>query len=109
VAWAAWACNRPVQASLPEKSPAAAGLFAFRGQPGKPPDFNASYYGFILLVAYNPTFLATKMGAGMTTSIGVPIGVGVIVFTIILTWIYVRRANSEFDDEAAEILKGARK
>ena len=69
----------------------------------------AAYYGFILLVAYNPTFLATKMGAGMTTSVGVPIGVGVIVFTIILTWIYVRRANSEFDDEAAAILKGARK
>jgi uncharacterized membrane protein (DUF485 family) len=49
------------------------------------------------------------MGAGMTTSIGVPIGVGVIVFTIMLTWIYVRRANTEFDDEAAAILKGARK
>jgi uncharacterized membrane protein (DUF485 family) len=69
----------------------------------------AAYYGFILLVAYNPAFLAAKMGPGMTTSVGVPIGVGVIIFTIILTWIYVRRANGEFDDEAAEILKGARK
>jgi uncharacterized membrane protein (DUF485 family) len=39
------------------------------------------------------------VGAGVTTSMGVPIGVGVIVFTIILTWIYVRRANSEFDDD----------
>ena len=33
-------------------------------------------------------------------SIGIPIGVGVIVFTIILTWIYVNRANSEFDAES---------
>ena len=67
-----------------------------------------AYYGFILLVAFNKEFLGQKMGAGVTT-IGVPIGVGVIVFTIIITWIYVRRANTEFDDEAAEILKGAHK
>ncbi|MCP5268364.1 MAG: DUF485 domain-containing protein [Zoogloeaceae bacterium] len=68
-----------------------------------------AYYGFILAVAFNPQFMATKMGEGMTTSIGVPIGVGVIVFTIILTWVYVRRANGEFDDEAAEIIHGASK
>ena len=28
----------------------------------------AAYYGFILLVAYNKEFLATKMGPGWTTS-----------------------------------------
>ena len=67
-----------------------------------------AYYGFILLVAFNKEFLGQKMGAGVTT-IGVPIGVGVIVFTIIITWIYVRRANGEFDDEANEIIKGASK
>ena len=69
----------------------------------------AAYYGFILLVAYNKEFLATKMGAGMTTSIGVPIGVAVIVFTIILTWIYVRRANTEFDATNEAIIKEAQK
>lgn len=68
-----------------------------------------AYYGFILLVAFNPQFLGQKLGAGMVTSIGVPIGVGVIVFTIVITWIYVRRANGEFDDEAASIIKGASK
>jgi uncharacterized membrane protein (DUF485 family) len=68
-----------------------------------------AYYGFILLVAYNPALLAQKLGAGMTTSLGVPIGVGVIVFTIIITWIFVRRSNTEFDDEAAAILKEATK
>jgi len=67
-----------------------------------------AYYGFILLVAFNKEFLGQKMGAGVTT-IGVPIGVGVIVFTIIITWIYVRRANGEFDDEANDIIKGASK
>jgi uncharacterized membrane protein (DUF485 family) len=69
----------------------------------------AAYYGFILLVAYNKEFLAQKLGAGMTTSIGVPIGVGVIVFTIVLTWIYVRRANTEFDAINESIIKEAQK
>jgi len=68
-----------------------------------------AYYGFILLVAFDPKFIGQKLGAGMTTSIGVPIGVGVILFTIVITWIYVRRANSEFDDTNAEIIREAQK
>ena len=69
----------------------------------------AAYYGFILLVAFEGPWLGTKLGAGMTTSIGVPIGVGVIVFTIILTWIYVRRANGEFDETNARLISEAQK
>jgi uncharacterized membrane protein (DUF485 family) len=69
----------------------------------------AAYYGFILLVAFNKDFLATKLGPGMTTSIGVPLGVGVIVFTILLTWIYVRRANGEFDATNEAIIREAQK
>lgn len=65
-----------------------------------------AYYGFILLVAYDKEFLASRLGAGVTT-IGIPLGVGVIVFTIILTWIYVSRANSEFDAESEAIVKEA--
>lgn len=68
-----------------------------------------AYYGFIVLVAYDPSFLAQKLGAGMTTSVGVPLGFGVIVFTIVITWIFVRRANSEFDDEIAKIIAEAGK
>jgi uncharacterized membrane protein (DUF485 family) len=67
------------------------------------------YYGFILLVAFDKSFLATKVATGAAMSIGIPIGVGVIVFTIILTWIYVSRANSEFDETNAEIIKEATK
>jgi uncharacterized membrane protein (DUF485 family) len=66
-----------------------------------------AYYGFILLVAYDKPFLASKLGSGVT-SVGIPLGVGVIVFTIILTWIYVRRANSEFDTEAEAIVREAK-
>ena len=65
------------------------------------------YYGYILLIAFDKEFLAQKMGAGMVTSIGIPMGVGVIVLTILITNIYVRRANSEFDTLNAEIINEA--
>ncbi len=67
-----------------------------------------AYYGFILLVAFDKPLLAQKLGTGVTT-VGMPLGVAVIVFTIIITWIYVRRANSEFDTLTEQIVKGALK
>ena len=66
------------------------------------------YYGYIALIAFNKPFLAQPIGAGVT-SLGIPIGMGVIVFTIVITGIYVRRANTEFDALTAEILKDAAK
>ena len=66
------------------------------------------YYGYIALIAVNKPFLAQPIGAGVTT-LGIPIGMGVIVFTVVITAIYVRRANSEFDALTAEILKDASK
>ena len=68
----------------------------------------AIYYGFILLVAFDKELLAKKIGAGVT-SLGVPMGVGVIVLTIVLTWVYVRRANTEFDATNDAIIKEAQK
>ena len=64
-----------------------------------------AYYGFILLVAFDKPLLAQKIGSGVTT-LGMPIGVAVIVFTIIITWVYIRRANSEFDSLTEQIVKG---
>ena len=66
------------------------------------------YYGYIALIAFNKPFLAQPIGAGVTT-LGIPIGMGVIIFTIVITGIYVRRANGEYDRLTAEILKGASK
>jgi uncharacterized membrane protein (DUF485 family) len=67
-----------------------------------------AYYGYIALIAFNKPFLAQPVGAGVT-SLGIPIGMGVIVFTIVITGIYVRRANSEFDALTKDILKDAAK
>ena len=66
------------------------------------------YYGYIALIAWNKPFLAQPLGDGVTT-LGVPIGMGVIVFTIIITGIYVRRANGEFDQLTREILEDVAK
>ena len=66
------------------------------------------YFGFILLVAFGKPFLSQRIGDGVTT-IGIPIGLGVIVFTILITGYYVRRANREFDDLTEQVVKGALK
>ena len=62
------------------------------------------YYGFILLVAFNKELLSQRLGAGVMT-LGIPLGFGVIVFTIVITAIYVQRANKQFDDLTAAIKK----
>ncbi len=64
------------------------------------------YYGYIALIAFNKPFLAQPIGTGVI-SLGVPIGLGVIIFTIVITGLYVRRANGEYDRLTAEILKEA--
>lgn len=66
------------------------------------------FFGFILLVAFNKPFLATRLGEGVTT-IGMPIGLGVIIFTVVITAIYVRRANTEYDALTEQIARGALK
>ena len=60
------------------------------------------YYGFILLVAFGKPWLATPLGEGVMTR-GMPLGLGVILFTIVITVLYVRRANSEYDRLSDEV------
>lgn len=66
------------------------------------------YYGFILLVAFNKEFLSQRLGEGVMT-MGMPVGLAVIVFTIVITAIYVKRANSEFDQLSDDINKAVLK
>ncbi len=62
------------------------------------------YFGFILLVGYAKGFLATPIGGNLMTY-GVPIGIGVILAAFVLTGIYVRRANAEFDTLTKQIVE----
>jgi uncharacterized membrane protein (DUF485 family) len=66
------------------------------------------YYGFILLVAFAKPLVSQRLGAGVMT-LGIPLGFGVIVFTVAITAYYVNRANSEFDDLTDQITRGVLK
>jgi uncharacterized membrane protein (DUF485 family) len=66
-----------------------------------------SYYGYILLIAYAPEFMRTKIGA--VTTIAIPFGVGIIVFAFILTAIYVVWANASYDPEVDRLKNQLRK
>jgi len=55
------------------------------------------YFSFILLIAFFPEVLASKVSEDSMITVGIPVGIAIIVFAFALTGIYVRRANSEFD------------
>ena len=63
------------------------------------------YYGFIVVLAFAPELLGSPISANGVMTWGIPVGLGVIFSCFILTGIYVRRANAEFDDMNAAILK----
>ena len=62
-----------------------------------------SYYGYILLIGLNRELLSQKIGE--VTTLGIPMGVAVIVFAWVLTAFYVSWANKSYDPEV-ERLKG---
>ena len=64
------------------------------------------YYGYVLLVAFDKSLLAARMGAGVMTW-GMPIGLFVIVFTVVITGLYVRHANSNYDELTDQIKREA--
>ena len=64
------------------------------------------YYGFILLVAFAPGLMALNVGGSIT--LGFPLGLGVILSAIVLTGIYVWRANGQFDEMTRRIVENAR-
>ena len=65
------------------------------------------FFGYILLIAFAPDLLARRVSSA--TTLGIPLGIGVILAGILLTGIYVYRANSRFDPMIAEIVREARR
>ncbi|MGK0674322.1 MAG: DUF485 domain-containing protein [Halothiobacillaceae bacterium] len=66
------------------------------------------YYAFILFIAFKPTALAAKLGADTVISVGILTGFLVIIAAFVLTGIYVRRANREFDALTTQIKENAK-
>ncbi len=65
-----------------------------------------AYFGFILLVAFDKALLSRPIGSGVT-SLGIVIGFGLILLSVLLTGIYVRRANREFDVLVSALVREA--
>lgn len=63
------------------------------------------YYGYIAIVAFSPATIATKVFGVIT--IGLILGAGLIVASILLTGLYVLRANSRYDQLTQAIVKNA--
>jgi len=59
------------------------------------------YFGFIALIAFNKDLLARKIVPGL--SVGILLGALVIVASWLLTWFYVRWANTHYDPALAAI------
>ena len=59
------------------------------------------YFGFISLIAFEPALLGRRIGSGL--SLGIVLGALVIVASWLLTWFYVRWANTHYDVELKAI------
>ncbi len=67
----------------------------------------AVFFGYILLIAFAPEILARPISG--TITLGIPVGIGVILCGILLTGIYVQRANTRFDPMIREIVEESRR
>ncbi len=65
------------------------------------------YFTFILVIAFAPSLLGIPLSDTGVTTLGIPVGVAIILFAFVLTGLYVRKANSEFDREIRKIVEEA--
>ena len=68
----------------------------------------ASYFAYILTIAFWPRLLGYPLWNGTVITWGVLIGVGLIALGFLLTAVYVRRANSRFDSLSQLLLEDLR-
>ena len=65
------------------------------------------FYGFVMVVAFNPVSLGQPISEGSMLTVGVAVEFFMFVFFWVLTAVYVKRANGEFDALTQEIVKDA--
>ncbi len=67
----------------------------------------AVFFSFVLLVAFAPSFISVRLFEGSNMTVGIALGFFQFVFFCLLTWVYVRRANGEFDTLNEQIVQDA--
>jgi uncharacterized membrane protein (DUF485 family) len=60
-----------------------------------------TYYGYVVIIGVDKTIFAQKIGE--VTTLGIPVGIGVIIFAFVLTAIYVVWANTIYDPEVERL------
>ncbi len=65
------------------------------------------FYGFVMVVAFSPASLGQPIAEGSRVTVGVAVELFMFIFFWLLTALYVRRANTEFDALTQEIVKEA--
>jgi cation/acetate symporter len=67
------------------------------------------FYGFVMTVAFNPTGLGQPVSEGAMLTVGVAVEASLFILFWLLSALYVRRANGEFDALTEEVIKQAQK
>ena len=63
------------------------------------------YFSFILTIAFEPSLLSMPLFEGSVITLGIPIGIFIIIFAFVLTGIYTFKANNEFDTLSKKVKK----
>ncbi len=62
------------------------------------------YYSFILVIAFSPDLFGVPISDGSTITWGIIIGISVILFTFVITGVYVHKANTNFDQILQDVV-----
>ena len=65
------------------------------------------FYGYVLTIAFNPTALGRPVAEGSMLTVGVAVELFMFIFFWVLTAVYVRRANNEFDAMTQDLIRDA--
>lgn len=62
------------------------------------------YFSYIIMIGTMPELFATPVGVGKVTTIGIYWGIFVILFSFVITALYIYKANGEFDDLTKKVI-----
>ena len=67
------------------------------------------FYGFFMVVAFTPNVIGQRLSEGSYLTVGIAAELFMFIFFWLLTAFYVKRANGEFDEITAEVIRDASK
>ena len=62
------------------------------------------WFGFLLLVGFDPAMFAAPISAGASAPVGFYIATAIMIFVPVITTIYISKANGEFDSLTRKVI-----